>query len=199
MAAEAMQSKSSKLSLVPISAEHSELKEIPVDKIVRNPENPRIVFRSTELEELLESIRRYGIQVPISVYAERNRYVLIDGERRWRCCIKLNRKTIPALIQSKPDALTNLLLMFNIHALREQWDLLTIALKLPRIIDLLNNELGTKPNERELAEHTGLTRAIIRRSKLLMVAASRCGFLSSMSAITPVTTGAAALTAPPMP
>src|SRR5438552_4751953 len=168
MAAEAMQSKSSKLSLVPISAEHSELKEIPVDKIVRNPENPRIVFRSTELEELLESIRRYGIQVPISVYAERNRYVLIDGERRWRCCIKLNRKTIPALIQSKPDPLTNLLLMFNIHALREQWDLLTIALKLPRVISLLSERDRKRPNERELAEHTGLSRGIIRRCKLLI-------------------------------
>ncbi len=168
MATEAKQSKSNRLSLVSTSAEHSELKEIPVDKITRNPENPRIIFRSSELDELLESIRRYGVQVPISVYAERNRYVLIDGERRWRCCIKLNKKTIPALVQSRPDALTNLLLMFNIHALREQWDLLTIALKLPRINSLLTDELGTKPNERELAEFTGLTRAIIRRSKLLM-------------------------------
>ncbi len=173
MATEAKQPKSTKLHIVPINAEHSKLKEIPVDKIVRNPENPRIIIRPTELEELLESIRRYGVQVPVSVYADRNRYVLIDGERRWRCCIKLNKRTIPALVQAKPDTLTNLLLMFNIHALREQWDLLTIALKLPRVIDLLNDELGTTPNERDLAEHTGLTRAIIRRCKLLIELPSR--------------------------
>jgi len=151
-----------------IDARHSELQEIAVDKIDKNPENPRIVFRPGELEELLESIRRYGVQVPISVYKERNRYVLIDGERRWRCCIKLGKKTIPALVQEKPDALTNLLLMFNIHALREQWDLLTIALKLPRVIKLLTQRDGKRPNERELADYTGLTRGIIRRCKLLM-------------------------------
>lgn len=152
----------------PIDAAHSKLQEIPVQSVDRNPENPRIVFRPTELEDLLESIRRYGVQVPVSVYREGDRYVLIDGERRWRCSLKLNKSTIPALVQEKPDPLTNLLLMFNIHALREQWDLLTIALKLPRIIQLLTEQLGRAPNERELAAETGQPRAVIRRSKLLM-------------------------------
>jgi hypothetical protein len=59
-------------------------------------------------------------------------------------------------------------MMFNIHALREQWDLLTIALKLPRIIELLTKELERAPTEQEISERTGLKRAIIRRSKLLM-------------------------------
>lgn len=149
-------------------ADRTELTDIPVDKIDRNPENPRIFFRASELETLLNSIRRHGVQVPISVYKDRNRYVLIDGERRWRCSLKLNKRTIPALIQEKPDALRNLLLMFNIHALREQWDLLTIAIKLPRIIALLRTQLGNEPTEKDIAEETGLPRASIRRSRLLM-------------------------------
>lgn len=91
----------------------SELKEIRVDRIDRNPENPRIVFRPGELETLMESIRRYGVQVPLSVFKEGRRYVLIDGERRWRCLVKLNRPVIPAPIQDKPTALTDLLLMFK--------------------------------------------------------------------------------------
>lgn len=144
------------------------VKDVPVDKIDRNPENPRIFFRTAELETLLSSIRRNGVQVPISVYKEGGRYVLIDGERRWRCSLKLNRTTIPALVQEKPDALRNLVLMFNIHALREQWDLLTIALKLPRVIELLSQTLNKQPTERELAEETGLARTVIRRSRLLM-------------------------------
>jgi len=144
------------------------LKDIPVSKIDRNPENPRIHFRQKELDELAESIRRHGVQVPISVFQEAGRYVLIDGERRWKCCLKLNRRTIPAIIQDKPDALTNLVLMFNIHALREQWDLLTIALKLPRVIELYSLEKGRTPNERELSEETGLPRGTIRRCRLLM-------------------------------
>lgn len=151
-----------------IDAAHADLRDIPLDRIDRNPENPRILFRTREMEELLESIQRYGVQVPISVYKEAGRYVLIDGERRWKCSLKLNKKTIPALVQDKPDALTNLLLMFNIHSLREQWDLLTIALKLPRIIRLLTDKNGAAPNERQLADETGLPRAQIRRSKLLI-------------------------------
>ena len=125
------------------------------------------MFRPGELETLMESIRRYGVQVPISVFKEGRRYVLIDGERRWRCSVKLNRPAIPALIQEKPNALTNLLLMFNIHALREQWDLLTIALKLPRVIELLTKN-GRQPTERELSAETGLARGLLRRCRLLM-------------------------------
>jgi len=58
--------------------------------------------------------------------------------------------------------------MFNIHSLREQWDLLTIAMKLPRVLKLLHHNLGHEPTERELSEHTGLNRSMIRRSKLLL-------------------------------
>lgn len=146
----------------------SRLEDISLDRIDRNPENPRLVFRSGELDQLTESIRLYGVQVPIAVFREGRRYVLIDGERRWRCSLKLNRGTIPALVQGRPAPLLNLLLMFNIHALREQWDLLTIALKLPRVIALLRSELGEEPNERTLAARTGLARSSIRRSKLLL-------------------------------
>lgn len=144
------------------------LKAINVDLIDRNPENPRIIFRTGELSQLTESIRKHGVQVPIAVYKDGRRYVLIDGERRWRCSIKLNRQTIPALIQDKPDRLSNLLLMFNIHALREQWDLLTIAMKLPDVIKLLKVRNGRDPTEKEISSETGLILAVVRRCKLLM-------------------------------
>lgn len=150
------------------SAAKAKLKLIPVDSVRRNPENPRLLFRQEEMDELLESIRTYGIQVPVSVYEERNRYVLIDGERRWRCAVKLNLSTIPALVQDKPDRLTNILLMFNIHAMREQWDLLTIALKLKDVIHLLAEKLSHEPNESEIAKHTGMKRGVVRRCRLLL-------------------------------
>jgi ParB/RepB/Spo0J family partition protein len=149
-------------------AAKAKLKDIAVEKIFKNRENPRLFFRAAELETLLNSIRRRGVQVPISVYREHDRYVLIDGERRWRCSLKLNKKTIPALIQEKPEPLANLLLMFNIHALREQWDLLTVAMKLPRVIELLAKRRQKPPTEQDIAEETGLPRSTIRRSRLLM-------------------------------
>ena len=153
---------------MPIDAANSKLELISTDLIDRNPENPRLVFRPGELDDLMESIRVHGIQVPIAVYRDGRRYVLIDGEWRWRCSLKLNRPSIPALIQRKPDPLGNLLLMFNIHSLREQWDLLTIALKLPRVIKLLEHKQARGPTEKEISEQTGLNRSVIRRCKLLM-------------------------------
>jgi ParB family transcriptional regulator, chromosome partitioning protein len=150
-----------------IDASDAELRQIPVDKIDRNPQNPRLVFRQEETEKLIESIRLYGIQVPVSVFKKGSRYVLIDGERRWLCSLKLNLKTIPALVQPEPSQLDNLLLMFNIHWLREQWDFLTIAMKLPKVIELLQAE-GLKANDRELAMRTGLPMSRIAKARLLM-------------------------------
>jgi len=144
------------------------LADIPVDRIRPNPDNPRLTFRQGELEELQESIRQYGIQVPLAVFKSGADYVLIDGERRWRSASKLNLKEVPALVQTEPTPLSNLLLMFNIHALREQWDLLTIALKLPTVVRLLSKELQRQPKEAEIATKTGLSRSVIRRCRLLM-------------------------------
>ena len=96
---------------MPIDATNADLRDIPVEKIDRNPENPRIVFRPAEMETLQESISQHGVQVPISVFRKDKRFVLIDGERRWRCCLKLNQKTIPALVQEEPDPLKNLLVV----------------------------------------------------------------------------------------
>jgi ParB family transcriptional regulator, chromosome partitioning protein len=151
-----------------INASNSKLQQIDVELVQPNPENPRILFRQGEMDDLLESIRTYGVQVPISVYRKGTKFFLIDGERRWRCSLKLNAEKIPALIQEEPAQLTNLLLMFNIHALREQWDLLTIAMKLPTVIDLLKIELGHSPNEGELSKQTGLNRGLLRRCALLI-------------------------------
>ncbi len=148
-------------------ASEAELRQIPIDKIDRNGQNPRLIFRQEELEQLIGSIRQYGVQVPISVFKKGSRYVLIDGERRWLCCLKLNLRTIPALVQEEPSFLTNLLLMFNIHSLREQWDFLTVAMKLPDIIDLMKAE-GLKTNDRELAAKTGLPMSRIAKARLLM-------------------------------
>jgi ParB/RepB/Spo0J family partition protein len=144
------------------------LKDISPDKVSRNPDNPRLFFRADELDTLMASIRRYGIQVPVAVYEDDGSFVLIDGERRWRCALKLNINKIPALIQPKPTALGNLLLMFNIHALREQWDYLTIANKLPDVMSLFKKENSKEATEQDLSEITGLTRGQIRRCRYLL-------------------------------
>lgn len=149
-------------------APSTKLKLISPADIGPNPENPRLIFRQDEMESLMLSIDKHGIQVPLTVYQEGNSYTLLDGERRWRCAKKLNLKVVPAIIQDKPTELQNLVLMYNIHALREQWDYYTIASKLERVISLFENENEYSPNEVALSELTGLTRGAIRRCQLLI-------------------------------
>lgn len=144
------------------------LLSIAPDIIQPNPDNPRMIFRQEEMDSLMMSIAKNGVQVPITVYKDGKQYTLLDGERRWRCSKKLNLNEIPALVQEKPNKLQNLLLMSNIHALREQWDYFTIATNLQKIIDLWFEEKSTTPNEIELSQATGLTRGQIRRCNLLL-------------------------------
>jgi len=54
-------------------ASTAELTRLNPDLIVPNPDNPRLIFREGEMAQLLESIRAVGIQVPLTVYAERKR------------------------------------------------------------------------------------------------------------------------------
>ncbi|MEI6596038.1 MAG: ParB/RepB/Spo0J family partition protein [Bacteroidota bacterium] len=151
----------------------ADLQNIPVSLIERNPENPRIFFRQEEMEQLYVSIKTKGLLVPISVYEDSGKYVIIDGERRWRTFLKLNYDTIPAIIQDKPSPLDNLLLMFNIHGLREQWDIYTIAMKIERVVLLLSDKLGYEPTEIQVSEETGMTRGVIRRCKMIIALPER--------------------------
>ena len=146
-----------------MAIEESQLKQISPDDIMPNPENPRMIFRENDMRELRESIREVGIRVPISVYKEYNKYVLLDGERRWRCAIKLNLKQMPALVQPKPNRLENLLMMFNIHNVRVQWDLLPMAYKLRDIKKMLEED-GKHASPKHLSGITGLSISTVNRA-----------------------------------
>lgn len=143
------------------------LEQISPDAIEPNPDNPRLVFREQEMNQLLESIREVGIKVPLSVYAEGERYVLIDGERRWRCSRRLNLDFVPALVEPKPTRLQNILTMFNIHNVRVDWDLMPMALKLDEVRKLLEND-GMPSKAKDLSAITGVPLPTVRRALELL-------------------------------
>jgi len=138
-------------------------------RILPNRDNPRLIFRLQELEELEESIASQGILVPLSVYADgKNRYVLLDGERRWRCARKLGLHTVPAIIQPKPERVQNIMMMFAIHNARRDWDPLPTALKLQELERELTKIRGRKLTESELAASASLSRGAVRRYRKIL-------------------------------
>jgi len=145
------------------------LYNVPVSDISANPFNPRLVFDPEELNELKKSISKVGILVPLTVYRNtksypKTRFILLDGERRWRCAQELEMRNIPANIIDEPsDDTQNILYMFNIHHFRKEWALFPTALKLETVIQ----KLGTD-QESVLSEFTGVSRSMIRRCKTLL-------------------------------
>jgi len=141
---------------------------IAPQKLRPNPENPRLIFHLEELRVLQDSIKNQGILVPLTVYRERPGYVILDGERRWRCAIKLGLDKIPAIVQPKPEPLQNLMMMFAIHNQRQDWDPLPTAYKLQELEQRVTDEWDRRPTEAELAELASITRGEVRRLKALL-------------------------------
>jgi ParB family transcriptional regulator, chromosome partitioning protein len=71
--------------------------EIPVEKIERDPSQPREIFDEDEHVRLTESIRRRGVRMRISVRwsEESGRYLVVAGERRLRAAKAAGLATIP--------------------------------------------------------------------------------------------------------
>lgn len=138
------------------------------DKIRPNPDNPRLIFRSDELEALEKSISQQGILVPLTIFQDGKFYTLLDGERRWRCARKLGLHRVPAIIQEKPDRITNIMMMFAIHNARNDWDPLPTALKLEELEKELSKQLDRSPTEAELAAAASLSRGEVRRYRKIL-------------------------------
>ncbi|HEU5424835.1 MAG TPA: ParB/RepB/Spo0J family partition protein, partial [Nitrolancea sp.] len=76
-------------------------KEIQLERIVPDPQQPRRSFDEERLEELAASIRREGVLQPIAVRYDRDgeRYVILHGERRWRAARLAGLHAIPAVVR----------------------------------------------------------------------------------------------------
>ena len=145
------------------------LQRLKVSDIKPNPNNPRMLFDRMPLNDLKENIRQHGVLVPITVYEVKGqkKYAILDGERRYRCCLELEgeglKLTIPANVVDPPDKIAGILYMFSIHNFREQWELMPTALSL----QIVMKELGEEDTSR-LSKITGLSEPQIERCKLLL-------------------------------
>jgi len=71
---------------------------IEISKIILNPYQPRKEFDQQSIQELSESIKKYGLIQPITCRKVNGNYELISGERRYRACKLAGLKLIPAYI-----------------------------------------------------------------------------------------------------
>lgn len=153
----------------------AEMAELELTKIRPNPTQPRTDFDEEALDELADSIRQLGLIQPITVRKERDGYIIISGERRWRAAQRANLERVPAYIREVDDEnLHAMALVENIQ--RQDLNAIEIALGMQRLIDechltqdALSERVGKKrssvanylrllklPNEVQLALKEGL-------------------------------------------
>jgi ParB family chromosome partitioning protein len=77
--------------------------QLPVEKVVPNPGQPRQVFDDDSLGSLADSIKTAGLMQPIVVRASGEGYEIIAGERRWRAASIAGLTHVPAIIKNIDD------------------------------------------------------------------------------------------------
>ncbi len=88
------------------TGEAASVREIPIELIHANPDQPRTQFAPAEIDELAESIRGKGVLQPILVRPDPGAaggFQIVAGERRWRASQKAGLRVMPALIRELDD------------------------------------------------------------------------------------------------
>lgn len=79
-------------------------RELPIEFLSRNPDQPRQIFNPDTIEELADSIRTKGLLQPILVRPMGgDNYEIVAGERRWRAAQKAKLHDVPVIIRELTD------------------------------------------------------------------------------------------------
>ena len=110
--------------------------ELDITSIVPNDNQPRTFFDGELLEELAQSIRDKGVIQPIIVTkTQDDKYMIIEGERRWRASGMAGKKTIPALLRNVDTPKERLELALITNAQREDLNPVELAKAYAKLID----------------------------------------------------------------
>ena len=81
-------------------------RQVPIERIHPNSDQPRQVFDEDGLEELAASIRSRGVIQPLVLRPHPSRpaeYQIVAGERRWRAAQRAQMHALPAVIREMSD------------------------------------------------------------------------------------------------
>ena len=135
--------------------------ELPVSEIEPNRDQPRKAFDEEQLEELADSIRKYGVLQPLLVQKKGDSYEIIAGERRWRAAKLAGLKKVPVVIREySPQQTMEIALIENVQ--RADLNPIEEALAYQRLMQ----EFSLK--QEEIAERVSKNRTTITNSMRLL-------------------------------
>jgi len=136
-------------------------KELPLDQIEQDPDQPRKDFGIQSADDrLIVSFKEIGIQQPLVVLQiDQNRYKIIDGHRRHIAARELGLKSAPCRVYKKLAKGELERIRFEVQNNRRDWKPLERSEALNRI----KEQKGFKSNK-ELAQCLGLSPTLIHYS-----------------------------------
>jgi len=134
--------------------ENEVIEKLKITEVEPNRNQPRKNFDEEALEELAESIKRYGVIQPIIVVKKDDYYEIVAGERRWRASKKAGLKEIPAIVREGDERKNKeIALIENVQ--REDLNAYEKALGIKELMD----EYGL--TQQEVSEILGKSRSSI--------------------------------------
>ena len=135
--------------------------KVDIDKITINPMQPRSQFSDHNIDELVESIREYGIIQPLIASKTGDTFELIAGERRLRAAKKLGLENVPVIIRDvQSQERLEVALIENIQ--RENLNAIELATAYLRLIDEFNL------TQEEVAKRVSKSRSAVANSLRLL-------------------------------
>lgn len=91
------------------------VEEIPLKQIVENPYQMRETIEEEPLKLLAKSIRERGLFNPITVLKDGDKFIIVNGHRRYNAFKRLHLKTIPAVVKVRKSRQREDLIVDLIH------------------------------------------------------------------------------------
>ena len=136
------------------NSSNGEIRQIPVNMIEVNIDQPRKSFDKEKLTELAESIKQHGVIQPIVVVERDGKYMIVAGERRYRACKIAGIKIIPAVVKTYTNRqIKEIALIENLQ--REDLNPVETAFALKQLIEEFNF------TQEELAARIGKSRPMV--------------------------------------
>ena len=76
------------------------IREVDINEVIANPDQPRKNFNQDAIKELSKTVKKYGLIQPIIAVLDRDKYVIVAGERRFRAAQVAGLKTVPVIVKN---------------------------------------------------------------------------------------------------